>query len=111
MKWLAADYNSSFKSHRPANKGLLRSCISSHRLRCKPPAKPVNDPFEPITRWHGTMINKGFLDNAIPTALEAPCLFTFRAMASYVAVLPQTILANAALISVWKLVGDGTKGK
>ena len=82
MKWLAADYNFSFKAHRPANKGLWRSCVSSHRFRYKPPAKPVNEPFEPITRWHGTMINRGFLDNAIPTALDAPCLFTFRAMAS-----------------------------
>ncbi len=36
-----------------------------------PPAKPVSLPVDPMTRWHGAMIEIGFLPLAAPTARTA----------------------------------------
>src|SRR5688572_13154225 len=48
------------------------STLSLHdALPILPPPNPVNDPFDPITRWHGTMIAIGLAPFAIPTALTA----------------------------------------
>ena len=47
------------------------SRAKSAAFACRPPAKPVSDPSEPMTRWQGTMIDNGFLPLASPTAREA----------------------------------------
>ena len=48
-----------------------RSQSSSQAFIGNPPAKPVSFPFDPITRWHGTMIGSGFDPLANPTARAA----------------------------------------
>jgi hypothetical protein len=45
------------------------SNTNSRRFSSKPPPKPVNDPFAPITRWQGTITEMGFAPFASPTAL------------------------------------------
>jgi hypothetical protein len=47
------------------------SIRSKDALVSRPPANPVNWPLEPITRWHGTTIDRGFLRLAAPTARTA----------------------------------------
>ena len=53
--------------------GVVRLFSNSNkaRLRSSPPPYPVRLPFAPITRWHGTMIDKGFAPLASPTARDA----------------------------------------
>src|SRR5688572_11718430 len=58
-----------------------RSWSSSQRLRAMPPAKPVSEPFAPITRWQGTTTATGFLLLARPTARASS--FEPRAVASW----------------------------
>src|SRR3569833_1041240 len=48
----------------------------------RPPAKPVSSPEEPITRWHGTITEMGFLPMAAPTARTAFTLPIFLAIAA-----------------------------
>ena len=45
-----------------------RSWASSQAFVSTPPANPVSEPSDPTTRWHGTMIDSGFLPFAAPTA-------------------------------------------
>jgi hypothetical protein len=48
--------------------------LSSPRRRSfasRSPAKPVSSPVDPMTRWHGAMIEIGFLPFAAPTARDA----------------------------------------
>src|SRR5215211_5490499 len=49
-----------------ASAGSSRSRRNCFRFR--PPVYPVNDPFFPSTRWHGTTIDNGFCPTAFPTA-------------------------------------------
>ena len=44
------------------------SCTRSQRLVSNPPPNPVRSPFDPMTRWQGTMIGIGFFPFAAPTA-------------------------------------------
>ncbi len=51
---------------------LTRCSRSSRkRLRPRPPPYPVRLPSAPMTRWHGTMTETGFLPLARPTARDA----------------------------------------
>src|SRR5699024_6991916 len=47
------------------------SNASKYSFLSSPPPYPTIFPFVPITRWHGTTIEKGFLLTAPPTALTA----------------------------------------
>jgi outer membrane usher protein len=47
------------------------SSLSSRSFAARPPANPVSDPLDPMTRWHGAMIEIGFLPFAAPTARNA----------------------------------------
>src|ERR1700733_931336 len=61
---------------------------SKNALVSRPPAKPVSLPFDPITRWHGAMIEIGLRPFAAPTARIArgePISF---AISAYVRVSP-----------------------
>jgi hypothetical protein len=47
------------------------SRASRQALVSSPPANPVNFPVEPMTRWHGAMMEMGFFPIAAPTARTA----------------------------------------
>jgi hypothetical protein len=47
------------------------SSASRRALISRPAANPVSAPVDPITRWHGAMIDTGFLPLAAPTARTA----------------------------------------
>ena len=47
------------------------SSASNLVLASRPPANPVRLPDAPMTRWHGAMIEMGFLPLAAPTARTA----------------------------------------
>lgn len=49
----------------------LPSKASKRALASSPPANPVNLPVEPITRWHGAIMEMGFFPLAAPTARTA----------------------------------------
>ncbi len=49
----------------------LPSNASKRALASSPPANPVNLPVEPITRWHGAIMEMGFFPLAAPTARTA----------------------------------------
>ena len=56
----------------------------------RPPAKPVSAPVEPTMRWHGAMIERGFLPLAAPTARAAATAATAPAFApnAYLRITP-----------------------
>jgi hypothetical protein len=58
----------------------------------KPCAKPVSEPFDPTTRWHGTCGANGLRCSAPPTA-RTPFVFSLRAMSAYVTTLPRGMRA------------------
>src|SRR5690242_13847198 len=74
----------------------LFSKASNALLRSRPPPYPVRLPFDPITRWHGTMMPIGLWPLARPTARNAPGDPICRAISPYDRVSPYGIVSRAS---------------
>ena len=69
-EWLVADH----VVLRRAALSPAPSSANRRALASSPAANPVSVPVDPMTRWHGAMIDTGFRPFAAPTARAAPGL-------------------------------------